>query len=629
MLRTLKKWDSAALPRVLRFILIALTAIASVHPSAHAQNLCDKAKLTLPCLDQPQAGDTQITGQARNGMISILVNGSVVSRNVEVQDKKFVVKNIPALAAGDTVDVIYGKGKLMGGIKTLGYQVCQSNSATQCLDVPSVGNIVSGKNAAGGDQVVVTAGGVTVQTVNIPLGAGAFKVAVAPLSQYEEVEIQNGGKTLAGPLIVRASKPTAECNAMVTLPCIVQPVKVGDKGIKGFAAVGASISSVSVDDANKGAAHVEANGSFSFDLSTLTLGQQITVTQAGPAGSAKATVSAASTPTNSTDDTSQSKAIAILIGGWEQAGYSSLAQTGNPFVNIFIKGPSGNLVTGWGRVRLLSAPQPATQGIVSTFLDPVGQLTTQSYNKVGQVLDFVAGPELRLASHWSFIAGFGATTPLSSQDVPVVYAQPPAGSAECTTLVQRFSPKNGYSPGLTPAPSGSMTCLQPPITDIAFANQDRTNFLLKYGAGFRTTFPVPCGPQGSTSTSEPACSTSYRSLDIGIGQDESVTGGLLRGVVFKLDGILPIPTGSASWLYLFGSAYLRLNRNQDLSPLILQTVTGATIPSASVMVLPLRQPNRDYYRLGIGLNISQIFCKISTSSCPNKSATTTTAPTTK
>jgi hypothetical protein len=53
--------------------------------------------------------------------------------------------------------------------------------------------------------------------------------------------------------------------------------------------------------------------------------------------------------------------------------------------------------------------------------------------------------------------------------------------------------------------------------------------------------------------------------------------------------------------------------------LILQTASGITLPSATTIVLPLQQPDRDFYRLGIGLNLNQIFCKMFGSTCPTKS----------
>jgi hypothetical protein len=309
----------------------------------------------------------------------------------------------------------------------------------------------------------------------------------------------------------------------------------------------------------------------------------------------------------------KSPAVLIIIGGAEYSGYSAQSQTTNGFLSMFYRGPVTKGFSGWGRIRLTSAPQAATNGVVSVISNPTG-LTTYDYSNVGQVFDYVFGPEKQIGKNWSIVAGVGATTPLSSQNAPVTFVAPAPGTVECTELVSRFSAANGYNPALTlnTAPNPT-TCLAGGYTNIAFANQDRSNFFLKYGAGLRTTYPWTFGTCDGTSGS---CSTAYAALDASLGQDASVSGGYLRGVVFKLDGVLPIPTGSSSWLYLFGSSYIRLQSNQNLPPLILQTpATTVTVPSPTVIVLPLRQPNRDYYRIGVGLNINQLWCKVFGSGC--------------
>ena len=300
------------------------------------------------------------------------------------------------------------------------------------------------------------------------------------------------------------------------------------------------------------------------------------------------------------------KAYVVLIGGVEYGGYSSQAQTTDGFLNIFYGGPrSSNGFSGWGRIRLTNAPQTATNGVVSVISNPTG-LATYDYSNVGQVLDYVFGPSWKIprTKGWDIIAGFGAITPLSSANAPVIFLAPAPGTQNCSTLVSRFSSGMGYSPGLVMAPPGSSTCLAGGYTAIAFTNQDRSNFLMKYGAGVRTSYKF--GPNA------------WGTADATIGQDASVTGGYLRGVVFKVDANIPIPTGSSSWLYLFGSAYMRLQSNQNLPPLILQSPPQSapvTVPSATVFELPLRQPNRDYYRIGAGLNISQLWCKAFGSGC--------------
>ncbi len=315
----------------------------------------------------------------------------------------------------------------------------------------------------------------------------------------------------------------------------------------------------------------------------------------------------------------------IFIGGIEQSGYSSLAQSTEPFIQFYIESPEAKVKlihwsSSWGKLRLLGAPQPSTNGIASTFTDPSGTITKQDFTKVGQSIDVVGGFQKyfkgpsRTQNRTGFIAFAGTTTPLSSQDIAYTFKIPDVGSAECKTLLSRFNPHNGYNPGLTPDPSGKVCVLNngTPAVDLAFANQDRTSFLFKWGAGLRFVGTKEClGTKAD-------CANSLGMLDVTVGQDATLTRGLVRGLVAKVDGLLPIPIGSsaASYLYMFGSVYTRFQRNQDSSPLILAAETNKpTIPSDGVIVLPLKQPDRDFFRLGVGLNLSQVFCKMF-SSCP-------------
>jgi hypothetical protein len=616
---------------VLRLAMVAFAVVLCCGTVLRGQNACTDVKPGAFCLDQPQSGDTKISGQADKGSVDIKVNETVY-RKVKVTGHKFS-QTVPALGADLTVMATpSGSSFTPPGLTVGGHGLCETNSNTLCVESPEIGKnavtVKAGATEIPADRYTLYLNKGTAGAQAIPLDSisakGSSAVAVRPLTEYDKVELDdklNPQAPTAGPLKTQKAKVSTACSEKTAkLPCL-SPVSTADRSVTGYAVIGSTID-VKLDQIDKGHPTVDPDtGKFSSDLPSLTKGQTITATQLTPPpaeGSkpASATVAAPAPAASTGDTSSQSKTTVVLIGGWEQAGYSSLAQYGNPFVNVFIDGPSSHILTGWGRVRLLSAPQPSTQGIVSTFTNPTGQLTTQSYAQVGQALDYVIGPEFRIPhSYWSVIADFGATTPFSSQNVALTYVAPAPGTVECTTLVNRFSAQKGYSPGLVAAPPGSTTCLQGGYTDVAFSNQDRSNFLLKYGGGFRTSYPFTC----TGGTVAKPCSNSYGILDLTFGQDEAVTGGYLRSVVFKIDGVLPIPLGNASWIYVFGSAYMRLNGNQNLSPLILQTATGVTIPAPTVIVLPLRQPNRDYYRLGVGINLSQIFCQLSASGCPNKS----------
>ncbi|HEV2711396.1 MAG TPA: hypothetical protein VGU67_14360 [Edaphobacter sp.] len=313
----------------------------------------------------------------------------------------------------------------------------------------------------------------------------------------------------------------------------------------------------------------------------------------------------------------------IFVGGVEQSGYSSQALSTEPFIQIYIEGPvhSRQLsnkkflsVDAWGRVRLLGAPQPSTNGIASTFTDPTGTITKQDFTKVGQSMDVIGGGQIfvnKMSSSFgqlSLIAWAGTTTPLSSQNVAYTFKTPAVNTLECQQLLIKFTRATGYSPGLTADPSGKVCIANgtTAVTDIAFANQDRTNFLFKWGAGIRTQAAVSC------TTNRVDCIKALALLDVTVGQDATVTRGLVRHFLAKADGLLPIPTGNnTAYLYLFGSVYTRFTRNRNSAPLILAAETAQpSLPSPSVIVLPLVQPDRDYFRLGVGLNLKQIFQKM-------------------
>jgi hypothetical protein len=309
----------------------------------------------------------------------------------------------------------------------------------------------------------------------------------------------------------------------------------------------------------------------------------------------------------------------LFIAGVEQSGFSSLSLSTEPFIQFYIEGLDhhppkiSHLYYGpWGKVRLLGAPAPSTNGIASSFTDPTGTITKQDFTKVGQSLDVVAGGQIYLRGESStharaaLIAWGGTTTTLSSQNVAYTFKVPAVKTAECQQLLSRFTPATGYSPGLTADLSGN-TCVvngTTPVTDIAFANPDRSNFLAKWGVGFRAV-----GTENCTS-SRKTCLGALSILDTTIGQDAVVTGGRVRHFVVKVDGLLALP-GTSSSIYLFGSVYTRITRNQESAPLILAAeTTQPSLPNPAVVVLPLRQPDRDYFRLGVGVNLSQVMSKL-------------------
>ncbi len=355
-----------------------------------------------------------------------------------------------------------------------------------------------------------------------------------------------------------------------------------------------------------------------------------------------------------------------IIGGVEQSAQSSLPSSTDPFIRVFTRAgpdfgnPEAQRFYLWGSIRLLGAPQASsTNGVVSAVTDPAGNITTQNFSGIGNSIDFMVGAEYVLAKKpgtrmysFSAIAGYGGTTPLTANSLNQAFKSPGFGTVECNTLLSpsRFGQQfradniiagtnsNAATPAclvnansVTSAPTTTPVTYTP-ITTIGFSNQDRTNFLGKAVVGIRAidrfvdSNSSACGDLDTSKKIAP-CSRGF--VDFLVGQDASVTGGKMRHFVFKIDGVHPLPVKSVSFLYLFGSVTIRFTRNINYAPLVLQSgdVTSLTgngsnaVPNTSVVVLPLTQPDRDFYRFGAGVDIANVFKKLFSSG--TQTATTT------
>jgi len=304
-----------------------------------------------------------------------------------------------------------------------------------------------------------------------------------------------------------------------------------------------------------------------------------------------------------------------FIGGVEESGYSSDNINTNAFLSLYLRsGYFGMRKNGqlghafWGRIRLLSAPQQSAPNIVSTIANPTGQLSQSTLSSVGAVIDYSFGYEFRFrqwdaptaTTRVSFIGGIGETTPLNTAN-PTIFNAPGVNTQDCTNLLAQY-------PGVlfSGARLSKPACLENPASKtaydyVAYTQQKRTGFLFKYGGGIR--FARVGLPQSQGGPLAPFM------LDATLGQDESITKGKLWGPVFRLDGQYPFPIPSlASFLYIFGSSSVRLRSSQNLPTINLATPQSGipTIPNPAVVVLSTEQPDRDFYRIGFGLNLTTL-----------------------
>ncbi len=321
---------------------------------------------------------------------------------------------------------------------------------------------------------------------------------------------------------------------------------------------------------------------------------------------------------------------AIFIAGVEQGGFSSQGNSTNAFLEAFFRGPYYRFpaendrnpwaVALWGRVRLLSGPLPSGTSVTAAFTNPSGTITSSTLANVGQVVDYVFGPELRFyqndhsngnTDRFSLIGGVGATTPLNSSGIQNSLTAPAANTQQCFQLLN--SSQSPYSFLFTNISTTAGGCTigdaktKNAITTLSFAPVDRSNFLVKYGGGIRYTHIYPA-KNGQAPYSG--------SVDFVVGQDQEITGGKFHGVVFGVNGVYPLALGSSSFIYLFGSASMKTTANQNYPPLVLGTAQTPMTPlSTSVEVVPLTQPNRDFYRFGVGVNVMSLICSASKKGC--------------
>ncbi len=306
------------------------------------------------------------------------------------------------------------------------------------------------------------------------------------------------------------------------------------------------------------------------------------------------------------------------VVGFEQAGASSSSSESKPFLDLFFFGPLRHgkkcrgvpkgvpegdncfpILETWGDVRFSSVPQQvaAFGTLASNFVNPLadGQL-----NELVQGFNYMAGLDFYLFSndkdfstpipgvkHRTAVyltAGAGAISPLTPRQSAQVFEIPVAGNPQREAFLKEFPEAAGDNKKY-----------------IAFVSPDRDRFLRQYygGVRFKTYFT---DRDGNLINRFPA------TLDVTFGQSDSVTGGRLHKPVFRLDAFYPFPVKEASFLYFYGSAFMKLGGTKlDKTPFILTTAPSSVQLTGNDVVITTRPVNRDFYRIGIGVNLTDLF----------------------
>jgi len=314
--------------------------------------------------------------------------------------------------------------------------------------------------------------------------------------------------------------------------------------------------------------------------------------------------------------------FARVIAGFEQSGASSAADAQKFFFDLFVSIPAPfnwhkgwkdpNFGPGfrlWGDIRITSTPQQVQSSLGDFAIGFAAQIGALKVNQIAQASEFQIGGEQRI---WDWgvsrsrllsfdksnrerfglygIASFGRITPLNPRDTLEVFNNPAPGT-------ELLFDQQITALGLTNQLSGKKY--------IAFVSQDRFKFYKEYYLGARIK-----AYYYDRDTDEPL-RRFPASVDIVFGQNETVTGGSLRGTVFRLDGFYPLPYNPTKFLYLFGTADILFGGPKGQSAILLQPATNnPAVPDPSILLLSTPQLSRDHYRLGVGIDFLQLIDSI-------------------
>lgn len=301
------------------------------------------------------------------------------------------------------------------------------------------------------------------------------------------------------------------------------------------------------------------------------------------------------------------EAVRTIIG-FEQSGASSASSKQNFFFDIFVSTPFplfnkkeslvGPRFRVWGNVRVTSVPQQIKSSIsefASDFYSKVGEIKV---NEVAQAAEFMAGLEYTIGVlqidennifTLSIIADAGAITPLKPKDSIEIFRASP-------DLIKKY---NNYDF------TGKEFA--------AFVKPERDRFYRQYNVGLRLkSFIRPDTILDENSNPSKILYRFPSMLDIKIGLNDSVTGGRLgiKNTVVRIDGFIPLRLSKEIYIYLFGTAILKTTHTKISTPLILEPApAGTKFPADNVIQINEGELNRDYYRIGVGVDFSGLFKK--------------------
>jgi len=290
----------------------------------------------------------------------------------------------------------------------------------------------------------------------------------------------------------------------------------------------------------------------------------------------------------------------------------------------------------WVNPRFTSLPQSTNFSALSTINESgtfFQNLRTQgTVADIAQGLDASAGleyvilkprsgipwwdefPNTKARLSGSFIVGGGVSTPFSTDKTDVTSK---VNQSICDAYNTLFTCKfqTGATTPVIVAMDGTTKSF------IVFVTPDRSRFFRRIYAGFRVKsyyfskdVRADCYPPTGRSEERGDCEAPYNIfpgiMDVTLGQDESITSGLLRGLVFRAEASYPLSFFPG--VHLYTSVYTLLRRNRPSPPFssfLVQAPDAGSNNDASTFRFPVPPLSRDYFRIGIGVDILQVLKK--------------------
>jgi hypothetical protein len=324
------------------------------------------------------------------------------------------------------------------------------------------------------------------------------------------------------------------------------------------------------------------------------------------------------------------------VVGFNVSGASSTESQSDFFADFFVSAPLGSHC-GWSQVfsrspctlpnteedplesrfwvwanpRIASVQRPGALGGFASATSFIAPAVSVEPNKIVKSFEFVAGIELAVLKPQRAFGFAGGDKTTARLGISLI-----AGGGAITPLS-----KTSVTPAIFNVNDAVRSAFNVPVGKdfIAFPQPDRDRFFRQYELGIRLKtffFKHPClTTPADPNPDEDTCKRDLTSevlenrfpgiFDITYGQNEYVTGGRLTGRVMKIEGFYPLPFVPS--VHVFGGVEMVFRAPVTRGPFVLTPPSGPppNLDDASVFLFS-EQPNRDRYRIGVGLDLLQL-----------------------